>query len=316
VYEFLPETPTDASETSANILVCIHGAYCDGQLFAYLASRISCKGFRVYALDLLGQGKSDGGRGDTQFDDSLESIDEVIQALKNNTENQELRVEEGNRASINHNVDVSHDNNTGKTKVFILGHSLGCTFVLWYVRRFKSSIDGIILMAPYLRIRTMKRRSDVEPSSLSFLYLFLRRQLTPKKVLTFVDVVPKLKKIGGEEISLLIRHRGDNFRYTIRFIVDIVGLRNDKVKEILKVELPVLILHGKRDRLVYSEVSQTLFNMIESQKKEIKLFDCDHWFYHCVFYQELAQLLSNQPSESDRNLVIQTIIDWTNQLVR
>lgn len=169
MYEFLPELSTDASGSSRNILVCIHGAYCDGQLFAYLAKRISCNGFRVYALDLLGQGKSNGVMGDTQFDDSLESIYEVIQALKDKTENQELRVEEGNRASINHNVDVSHDNNTGKTKVFILGHSLGCTFVLWYARRFKSSIDGIILMAPYLRIRTIKRRSDVEPSSFFFI---------------------------------------------------------------------------------------------------------------------------------------------------
>ena len=315
MYEFLPEPPRPGSMTCGKILVCIHGAYCDGQLFAYLASKISSKGFRVYAIDLLGHGKSDGVRGDTHFDNSLVSINEVIQALKNETQNQKLRVEEGNGTHINNKPNGSMDNNnTGKNKVFILGHSLGCTFVLWYVRRFKSSIDGIILMAPYLRIPTIKKRSDVEPGSLSFLYLFLRRQLAPKKIMAFIDVVPKLQKIGGEEISLLLRNRRDNFRYTIRFIVDIVGLRNNKVQEVLKIDLPVLILHGKRDRLVYPQVSQTLFNMIESQKKGIKLFDCDHWFYHCVFYPELVQMLSYQSNESDRNMIVQTITDWINLL--
>ena len=313
MYEFLPQPPSNAS-ASMNILVCIHGAYCDAQLFAYLANRVSCKGYHVYAVDLLGHGKSDGDSGDTQFDDSLETINEVIRELKNKTENQNIGIVGGDRTYINQNLNGCKDNNTCKIKIFILGHSLGCTFVLWYVRRFKSSIDGVILMAPYLRIPTIKKRSDFEPSTLSFLYLYLRRQLTPKKVMAFTDVVPKLKEIGGEEISLLVKHREDSFRYTLRFIVDIIGLRNNKVKEILKVDLPVLILHGKRDRLVYSEVSQTLFNMIDSKKKEIRLFDCDHWFYHCIFYQELIQLLSKQHCESDRNKIAETIIDWANQL--
>ena len=148
-----------------------------------------------------------------------------------------------------------------------------------------------------------------------FLLLGLR-QLTPKKIVNFLDVIPKLKKIGGEEISLLLRHREDSFHYTMRFIIDIIGLRNNKIKEILKVDLPVLILHGKKDKLVSYQVSQNLFDMIDSQKKEIKLFDCDHWFFSCVFYQELVQLLSNQPCESDREMIIQTITDWAmNQLV-
>jgi alpha-beta hydrolase superfamily lysophospholipase len=314
VYEFLPETLGNASGTSSNILVCIHGAYCDGQLFAYLANRVSRNGYRVYALDLLGHGKSEGDRGDTQFDDSIETINEVIREIKNKIEDQNIGIVDRNSTYVNQNLKSSKENNTSKIKIFILGHSLGCTFVLWYVRRFKSTVDGIILMAPYLRIPTLKKRSDVEPSSLSFIYLFLRRQITPKKVMAFIDVIPKLKELGGEEISLLVKHREESFRYTLRFIVDIVGLRNNRVKEIMRIDLPVLILHGKRDRLVYSEVSQILFNLIDSKKKEIRLFDCNHWFYHSIFYQELVQLLSKQPCESDRNKIAQTIIDWTNQL--
>jgi esterase/lipase len=129
----------------------------------------------------------------------------------------------------------------------------------------------------------------------------------------FVDVIPKLKKIGGEEIALLLKHKENNFRYTLRFIVDIVGLRNDKIREILNVNLPTLILHGREDRLVYSEVSQALFKMIKSPRKEVKLFECDHWFYHCIYYQELVQLLSYQYSDLERNMIIQTIVNWMKQ---
>jgi hypothetical protein len=54
--------------------------------------------------------------------------------------------------------------------------------------------------------------------------------------------------------------------------------------------------------------------MIASTKKEIRLFDCDHWFYHCIFYQELIQSLSYQHSDLDRNMVIRTIVNWMDQL--
>lgn len=303
--------PVAKSTSSKNILVCIHGAYCDGQLFTYLAKQISQRGFRVYALDLLGHGRSDGSRGDTQFEDCLVSLNEVIQTIKNITINP-IRVGEGDQTNFSYKIN-NNKNNSDKIRTFVLGHSLGCTFALWYARRFKGTVDGIILMAPYLRIPMIKKRSEVEPSMLHFLYLLLRRQLTPTKIMKFVDVIPKLKKIGGEEIALLLKHKENNFRYTLRFIVDIVGLRNDKIREILNVNLPTLILHGRRDRLVYSEVSQTLFNMIDSPRKEIKLFECDHWFYHCIYYQELVQLLSYQYSDLERNMVIQTIVNWMNQ---
>jgi alpha-beta hydrolase superfamily lysophospholipase len=295
-------------------LVCIHGAYCDGQLFTYIANQISHKGFRVYAVDLPGHGRSDGSRGDTQFDDCLVSLNEVIRTIKNRTKNQMIKVGEGSQTNFNHKINNNSKNNNDNGRTFILGHSLGCTFALWYVRRFKGTVDGIILMAPYLRIPMIKKRSDVEPSLLRFLYLFLYRQIIPTRIMKFVDAIPNLKKIGGEEIALLLKHKENNFCYTLRFIVDIVALRNDKIKEILNVNLPTLILHGRQDRLVYSEVSQTLFNMIASTKKEIRLFDCDHWFYHCIFYQELIQSLSYQHSDLDRNMVIRTIVNWMDQL--
>jgi pimeloyl-ACP methyl ester carboxylesterase len=173
-----------------------------------------------------------------------------------------------------------------------------------------SSVDGLILMAPYLRAGSIKKRSDVEPNSLYFLYLLLRRQLTPTKIIGFLDVVPKLKKVGGEEIDLLLKNKETNFRYTIRFIVDVIGLRNNKLNVISDINQPILIIHGKKDRLVYPEVSQTLFRIMSGQHKRMTLLDCDHWFYHTVFYQDLVGLMSRQYPESNRDKVVQVIVSW------
>ena len=107
-----------ASTTSKNILVCIHGAYCDGQLFTYLAKQISQRGFHVYALDLLGHGRSDGSRGDTQFEDCLVSLNEAIQTIKNITINP-IQDEEDDQTNFSYKIN-NNKNNRDKIRTFVL----------------------------------------------------------------------------------------------------------------------------------------------------------------------------------------------------
>jgi alpha-beta hydrolase superfamily lysophospholipase len=83
---------------------------------------MSKRGFDMYAIDLLGHGDSDGPRGDPDFNKSIEAIKEVIDNIRNHS------------------------------RFYLLGHSLGCTYALWYALRYRGNIDGIILMSPYVRI--------------------------------------------------------------------------------------------------------------------------------------------------------------------
>ena len=92
-------------------ILCIHGSYSDARIFNYIGTQLSENGFNVYSMDLLGHGKSDGMIGDLNFGDCLASINEVIEKIK------------------------------GGSQIFILAHSIGCTFALWYVHNYKGSVD-------------------------------------------------------------------------------------------------------------------------------------------------------------------------------
>ncbi|MFQ5439875.1 MAG: alpha/beta fold hydrolase [Nitrosopumilaceae archaeon] len=267
--DFLSTTPSD------KIVLCIHGFCCDARIFNYLGRELSKQGFNVKCIDLLGHGKSDGQQGDPEFDQCLNAINEIVTSLKR------------------------------KFNVYILSHSMGCTFGLWYAKKFKDSFDGLILLAPYLRIK-MKKRSDVEPGFFGFLYLFLRRLITPKSRIMVTDALPNYLEVGGDEIASMLKDPKLNFRYSFRYLVDTIAIKNTKVSELSEINVSLLIVHGKKDRQVYHKVGEKFFNLVQSKDKQFKSINCDHWFFDTIFYNQL----SDKYSETDRKSVINLLSNW------
>ncbi|MDE1876584.1 MAG: alpha/beta fold hydrolase [Thaumarchaeota archaeon] len=261
---------------SDKIVLCIHGFCCDARIFDYLGKTLSNNGFNVYSIDLPGHGKSYGEKGDLDFDKCLESIHELVTKLK------------------------------GTSKLFILAHSMGCTHALWYAHTFKKSIDGLILFAPYVRMPSIKKRSEVEPSNSLFLYFLLRKMLTPTTKILITKELPNFLKIGGIEIEQMLNDKSLNFYYTYRYIVDVLALRNTKISALTDVDVPLLILHGKKDRNVFSEVGVQFCDLAKSVDKKINVLDCDHWFNHCMFYSQD----DNRYSEESREQITNLVKDW------
>jgi pimeloyl-ACP methyl ester carboxylesterase len=258
-------------------VLCIHGSYSDARIFNYVGTQLSENGFNVYSMDLLGHGESDGKVGDLNFGNCLASINEVIKKIKRGSQ------------------------------IFILAHSIGCTFALWYVHRYKGYVDGLILMAPYIRVSSVKKRSVAEPTFLYFLYLIFRRFLTPKTLVKMTDLFPKLIDIGGEELLQMLRDENLNFYYSYRYIIDIIAFRNSRVKELAAIDdVPIYILHGKKDLVFFSGVSEAFFQLLKNKNKKITLFDCDHWFYDAVSYNYLM----SKYSEESRKQIIATVTEW------
>lgn len=260
-------------------ILCIHGIYSDARIFNYTGTQLSENGFDVYSMDLLGHGKSDGMIGDTNFNDCLSAINEVITKIK------------------------------GGSQVFMLAHSIGCTFALWYLHNHKGSLDGLFLMAPYMRISSTKKNGAADPDFFNFLYLILRRVITPKTLVKMTELFPQLEEIGGEEVSHMLQDKDLNFYYSYRYIIDIIAFRNSRVKALADIDdIPVLILHGKKDRNSYSTVSEAFFKLLKNKHKKITLFDCDHWFYNALSYN----YFQSKYSEESRKQIIMTIKEWIN----
>mgnify|MGYP003910300277 FL=1 len=110
-------------------ILCLHGFCCDSRIFRYIGTKMSEKGFDIYALDLFGHGKSDGIKGDPDFFDTLKSIDELVEQLR-----------------------------SVESSVYILGHSLGCTYALWYSLHYRDKVSGIILLAPFIWMKGLKNK--------------------------------------------------------------------------------------------------------------------------------------------------------------
>lgn len=269
---FTPQYP------SGKTVICIHGLCCDARIFNYLAQDLANHGFSVISIDLFGHGKSDGKKGDPNFDHCLESLNEIIVKIKQDS------------------------------KVYLLSHSIGCTYSLWYLQRYKKTIDGLIVLAPYVRVN-IKKRSEVEPNTAQFLYLLLRRTIFPTSLIDVRNALPNYTQVGGYQIESMLKDKLLNFKYSLRYIVDVVALKNQHALKVSNIDIPVLILHGKKDRQVYPQVSEKFFKMIKSDKKSIQFFDCDHWFFDAIFYEQ-TQKNNHQKSRHD---FLKYVADWLKQ---
>ena len=264
---------TSQKPTGSTIL-CIHGFPYDARIFAYAGTRLSQEGHNVVCIDLPGHGGSEGPRGDLDFKKCMESIHQIVEDLKKHT------------------------------RVYMLAHSMGSTFALWYAHTYKNSLDGLIVLCPYVRIPNIKR-SDAEPTASTFLYLLLRRILTPRKRVDIRKVLPRYGEVSGEEFATAARDPLMNLKYSYRYLVDVIAMRNSKVKQLVDIVDPILLLHGQKDRNVFVQVSKEYFKLVRSTEKQLKIFDCDHWFYDAMFYEQDTRY----PEES-RDAVISSICEW------
>jgi pimeloyl-ACP methyl ester carboxylesterase len=153
----------------------------------------------------------------------------------------------------------------------------------------------------------MKRRYDAEPSALKLFLLFFARIFTPNKRLNIIEAFPAYVKAGGDELAWMMKDSQVNFRYSYRFVVDILAMKNSKISELSDLgNIPVLILHGRKDRMIYLQVSEEFFKLLDTNMKEIKVFDCDHWFYDAIFYDQSF----SRHAEESRMQIISFIADW------
>ena len=120
------------------------------------------------------------------------------------------------------------------------------------------------------------------------------------------DAFPNYLEVGGDEIALMLKDPKLNFRYSFRYLIDTIAIRNTKVKELSAIEVPLLILHGKKDKQVYPEVGENFFKLIKSKDKQFELLNCDHWFFDSVFYDQSSE----KYSEIDRKHLLDLISNW------
>lgn len=229
----------DANNIIAN-LVLIHGYGEHCSRYDNFCNRMNSFGIQVFSYDQRGFGRSPGKRGwINNFDELLSDLDSFIALLSD-----ELKA----RSS------------------FIMGHSMGGMVVARYAEtREALPFKGLIFSSPFLAINEEVPKFLVKISG--FIAKVLPFLPVSKVDNTGLSKDPKVVKQADEDP--LCYHKSVK-AWTGNIFIEVINQINADMKKIF---LPVIILHGKKDKIVPYSGSMSLYQNISSKDKTLELFE-------------------------------------------
>jgi len=239
-----------ASGEIKRVVVGIHGGGDHSGQFRVIGPQLASDGNQVYAFDLRGFGNSQEEklpRGDTRdFKRHLQDIDDTIRHVRKN--------------------------HPGK-KVYVLGYSMGGNYALWYAAGYPGSIDGLLLAAPGIIVRTLSTRKAA--IQLSFANLFMPRGMLDVSRTSFVE------GRDPEVIKLLLQDPLGTFKLSYGYLANIrKTLVGRALENASHIEKPTLILQGEADVSALPHGAQRLYESLKAKDKSIQTFpDADHRFF-------------------------------------
>lgn len=255
--------PTTAAP-KANVVI-VHGFGHHGGSFAEVAAHLNKHGFGAFAFDQRGHGESPGKRG------YIASFDNWVNDA---------------HAFLKH---IASSEGGFSNPPFLLGHSLGCLALGLLAIRHKPAANGLIFSSGLLKI------PDNVPQYLQSLASVLSA-LTPWLPVQKVDVTACSR--DPKAVQAL---RDDPLRYGgavhARSGAEISKAIAELRARSNEIDLPVLIMHGTKDRLTDCQGSRDLHAAVASKDKTLCIFDRayhelyndsdkDRWFTQAVTWLE------------------------------
>jgi acylglycerol lipase len=219
------------------VVVIVHGFNSHSGHYLWVAEQLVAAGLAAYALDLRGRGKSDGDR---FFAEKVSDYTDDVVTLVNLAKAREPGL-----------------------PVFVLGHSAGGVISCVYALEHQAEIAGLIcesfafkVPAPDFALAVIKGISHIAPHA-RVLKLPNEGFSRDHKVVEALNSDP------------LIAHEVQ----PTQTVAAMVRADERLEKEFPLLKLPVLILHGKADKVTKPEGSQQFFDEVGSTDKTLKLYD-------------------------------------------
>ncbi|XP_057809590.1 caffeoylshikimate esterase-like [Salvia miltiorrhiza] len=260
---------------SPKAVICFCHGYGDTCTFFFegIARKLASSGYGVFAMDYPGFGLSEGLHGYIQnFDIMVEDV-------------------------IEHYSKVKEDPNLHMLPCFLFGQSMGGAVALKVHLKQPDAWNGAILVAPMCKIA-----DDMVPPWLV------------TQILTgMAKLLPRLKLVPQKDLAELAFRDERKRKQTVYNIVsykhkprlgtalELLRTTKEIEEKLEKVSLPLLILHGKEDKVTDPSVSKALYEKANSRDKKLNLYD---GAYHA--------LLEGEPDEMILG-VFGDIISWLDQ---
>jgi alpha-beta hydrolase superfamily lysophospholipase len=232
----------------------------------------------VYAFDLRGFGNSQEEgipRGDTRnFARHLQDLDDAIRHVRKK--------------------------HAGK-RLVILGYSLGGCYALWYAAHYPDALDGLVLAAPGIVIRTLSTRRYA-------LLLALANLLTPRRLFD----LSKSSFVKGRDLEHIEQLQQQDplgtWQLSYGYLANIKKtLVDPALTHAAHIATPTLILQGDTDQSALPHGARRLHDSLRATDKALHTFpNCDHTFYD-IFSPVPSRM---EPDPAHRAHVFSVIDDW------
>lgn len=206
-------------------VVClVHGLGEHSERYAHVAEHLGSASFSLIGADLRGHGRSAGARGHiTSPGVYLDHIDRLIDEARR--EYPDL-------------------------PIFLYGHSLGGTVVLYYIIKQQPDLSGVVVTSPGLRTALEKQRLKI---ALAKLLGTLTPQIIMPTGLDAEQISRDPEVVRKYQTDPLVHDKASigMAKYTLEMIPWIY-------EHAPEIQLPILIMHGTADKIAFSTGSEEI----------------------------------------------------------
>jgi alpha-beta hydrolase superfamily lysophospholipase len=220
------------------ILLVAHGLAEHGGRYRKLAERFVPLDYGVFAIDHQGHGKSQGRPGYVNhFQDYLVDLGTFHNIIRGMYPN---------------------------TRTFLLGHSMGGTITAAYAIQHQEKLNGLVLSGASIITGEGVNRPMV-------LAARLLSRLVPEASVSLIDPSDL-----SRDPAVVAAYRDDPLVYhgkiSIRLGTEMLRTMREIQRQMTRIKLPVLIMHGSADRLSNPAGSEMLFRGISSPDRALKQY--------------------------------------------
>lgn len=243
------------------VLAIVHGLAEHSGRYGDTAGYFVSRGYAVYGLDHQGHGKSPGQR---CYVDSFSRYTEDLAAF----------------------LEIVRSRHPEKP-LFLLGHSVGATISAAFLCRQPEGVKGFVSSAI-----SLKTGKGISPLHIAIARLLSR--ISPRlqiSRLSSATISSDRKVVKAYDKDPLV-YRG---KISARGGSELIKAMGQLTKDLSKLSVPLLVLHGEADRLIDPQSSRLLYEGAGCDDKTLKMYP--------DFYHEIL-------NEPDRQQVLQDIADW------
>ncbi|MGC9176430.1 MAG: lysophospholipase [Thermoplasmata archaeon] len=249
------------SENTKKYIIGIHGFAEHSGRYDEFSRNLAKNGFSVIMYDLRGHGKSSTSENIgyiKNFDEFINDTFSFIEIMGEKLKN---------------------------NKFVLYGHSMGGLILLKYATKYNENIDGLISSGP---------ATIMNVNSLTKTFLTLMAKISPKSRVK----LPIKPEFLTHEQTIWEAYINDPLvfkRPTVNLIYEMYKGSKSIWKDLNKINVPILMLHGGEDKIVPKVATELAFEKISSKDKAKKIYQ---GMYHEIH------------NELDRNIVYNDISEW------